>query len=253
MFARFARSIIASRSSNKVRPASTAITRNFTSAATRIVSTPITGTSKRTSWFGFATLIITAPSRASAPPRLIASFVPSNASTARTVPFFTTTVCPMSSRAISFAIFFLASTKLCSRDQSRRRKTLLEKGRCRQKIDIYPGQFICNRRKDGFRVALFEFTQKHQRFQIRTQIKQVFRRDLSGHDRVMDFVLIKKLQEPIELSDAHPLDQIDMLCEDGIGLVSKRGRNYFFYTSFSRRISKQSWIYAVSGDNSQDV
>jgi hypothetical protein len=69
----------------------------------------------------------------------------------------------------------------------------------------------------------------------------------------MDFVLIKKLQEPIELSDAHPLDQIDMLREDGIGLVSKRGRNDFFYTGFSRCISKQPRINAVSGDDSENV
>jgi hypothetical protein len=44
-----------------------------------------------------------------------------------------------------------------------------------------------------------------------------------------------------------------MLHEDRIGLVSECGRNYFFYAGFSRRISKQSGIYAVSGDDSQDV
>src|SRR5260370_35560520 len=99
---------------------------------------------------------------------------------------------------------------------------------------------MCDCREDRFRVALFEFAQQHQRFPIRTEIEKVLRRDLSGHDCVMDFVLIKELQEPIELSDAHPLDQVDALRDSWIGLVSKRGRNDFFYTSFSRRISKQS-------------
>src|SRR5437016_7858567 len=69
----------------------------------------------------------------------------------------------------------------------------------------------------------------------------------------MDFVLVKKLQEPIELSDAHPFDQIDMLRENGIGLATKCSRYDFFYTSFSRRIGKQTRIHAVSGDNSENL
>src|SRR3989440_63995 len=85
------------------------------------------------------------------------------------------------------------------------------------------------------------------------KINQFFRRDLSRHDRVMDFVLVKKLQEPIELSDAHPFDQIDMLRENGIGLATKCSRYDFFYTSFSRRIGKQRRIHAVSGDNPENL
>ena len=69
----------------------------------------------------------------------------------------------------------------------------------------------------------------------------------------MDFVLVKKLQEPIELSDAHPFDQIDMLRENGIGLATKCSRYDFFYTSFSRRIGKQTRIHAVSGDNPENL
>src|SRR6266498_400303 len=150
-------------------------------------------------------------------------------------------------------IFFLASTKLRSRNQSRRRKTVLQKCCGWQKIDIYPGQFICNRRKDGFRIALFQFSQQKQRFQIRTQIKKILRRDLTGHDHVMNLVFVKKFQQSIQLSDAHPFDQINILREGRIGLASECGRNYFSYASFLRRISKQSGIYAVSGDNSQDL
>ena len=69
----------------------------------------------------------------------------------------------------------------------------------------------------------------------------------------MDFVLIKNFQEPIELSDAHPFDQIDMLRENGIGLATKCSRYDFFYTSFSRRLSKQPRIRTVSGDNSENL
>ena len=54
----------------------------------------------------------------------------------------------------------------------------------------------------------------------------------------MDFVLIKKFQESIQLSDAHPFDQINVLCQHGISLASKRGRNYFPYASFPRGVSE---------------
>jgi hypothetical protein len=70
---------------------------------------------------------------------------------------------------------------------------------------------------------------------------------------VVDFVLAKKLQEPIQLSDAHPLDYIDVLREDRIGLAGECGRNYFLYASFSRCVREQSWINAVSSDDSEDV
>ena len=99
-----ARSISAAFSSSKVRPGLHAIARIFASAATRSVSVPITGTSKRMSWFGFVTLITMAFFFPNEPPRRIASFVPSNASTARTVPFFTTIVWPTSSALSCFAI-----------------------------------------------------------------------------------------------------------------------------------------------------
>ena len=56
----------------------------------------------------------------------------------------------------------------------------------------------------------------------------------------MNFVLIKKLQQSIELPDTHPLNQINMLREDWIGLASKCGCNCRFYTGISRRVSTQS-------------
>jgi len=69
----------------------------------------------------------------------------------------------------------------------------------------------------------------------------------------MNFVFVKEFQEPIQLSDAHPFDQIYMLREHWIGLACKCGRNYFLYARFSRRISEQSGIHAVSSDNSENV
>ena len=73
------------------------------SAAISIVWQPITGTSKRKSWSGFDTLTTTAIPFPSAAPRRIASFVPSNASTAKIVPWRITTVWPISNRLTSLA------------------------------------------------------------------------------------------------------------------------------------------------------
>src|SRR2546429_376220 len=65
----------------------------------------------------------------------------------------------------------------------------------------------------------------------------------------MDFVLVKKLQEPIELSDAHPFDQIDMLRENGIGLATKCSRYDFFYTSFSRPTAASAAAMSIFSDS----
>ena len=44
-----------------------------------------------------------------------------------------------------------------------------------------------------------------------------------------------------------------MLCEGRIGLVAECGRNYFLYAGFSCRVSEQSGIHPVSGDDSQSI
>ena len=71
--------------------------------ATAIVGTPTTGTSKRMSCFGFATLTTTAPAPASWPARAMVASVPSIASTATTARSFTTMVWPMSRPATASA------------------------------------------------------------------------------------------------------------------------------------------------------
>ena len=108
-----------------------------------------------------------------------------------------------------------------------------------QEIDFDLRQFICERRENGFSVALFKFSQQHHRLQIRPQIVKVFRRDLSGHDRVMNILLTKKFQEPPELSNTHPLDHIDMLPEHRIGLAGECGSDDLFNAGFPRCIGHQ--------------
>jgi hypothetical protein len=55
------------------------------------------------------------------------------------------------------------------------------------------------------------------------------------------------------LSDAHPLDKIDVLCERWIRFVCECGSNDFSNAGFSHRISEQSGINAVSGDDPKNV
>jgi hypothetical protein len=51
----------------------------------------------------------------------------------------------------------------------------------------------------------------------------------------------------------HPFDRLDMLRQHRIRFAGKGGGGYRFYTSVSRRVSKQSRIYAVPGDNPQGL
>jgi hypothetical protein len=69
----------------------------------------------------------------------------------------------------------------------------------------------------------------------------------------MNVLHTKKFEEAIKLSDAHPFKHIDMLLQRWIRLTSECGSDYFFHTGFSRCISEQSRINAVSGDDPQDL
>jgi hypothetical protein len=50
----------------------------------------------------------------------------------------------------------------------------------------------------------------------------------------MNVVRTKKFQEPIQLADAHPVDQIHMLLQRWIGLTRECDSNYLFNASFPR-------------------
>ena len=97
----FAKAITFSLSSSSSRPAWNASVATPARFITLRVLSPTTGMSKRMSWPSRAPLTSTAPLPPSRPPRLMAAFVPSNASTARTMPSFTRTVCPTSCRPMS--------------------------------------------------------------------------------------------------------------------------------------------------------
>src|SRR5690606_31383081 len=89
---RSASSMHCSRSSTNVTCASKARTAPFPRMTVSTVSGPITGTSKRGSCWGLATLTTTPPPLPSSRPRAIVRSVPSTASTANTAPSLTTAV-----------------------------------------------------------------------------------------------------------------------------------------------------------------
>src|SRR5262249_53385501 len=118
-------------------------------------------------------------------------------------------------------------------------------------MDIDFGEFVCDCGKNRFSIALSKFAQQHQRLQIGPQIEQILRRNLSGHDRVMDILAAKEFQEPTELSDAHPLEHIYVLVENWICFVGESGSDDFCYASFSSCVCDQSRVNAVAGNYSE--
>ena len=51
---------------------------------------------------------------------------------------------------------------------------------------------------------------------------------------MMNLLFAEKFQEPIQLANAHPFEQIHMSREGWIGLARKRGRDDFLNASLSR-------------------
>ena len=63
----------------------------------------------------------------------------------------------------------------------------------------------------------------------------------------------KKFQEPAELSNAHPLEDIDLFFKNCIRFARESGSNDFFDASFPRTVCDQARVYPITGDDSQNV
>jgi len=120
-------------------------------------------------------------------------------------------------------------------------------------MDVDFAELICDRRENRLGVALFEFGEDDQRFHVRPQIEKILGRDLSGHDDLMNFVLAKKLQQPAQLSDPQPLDDINMFADRRIGFIGERGRDDFFDARFARSSGEDSRINAIARDDSENL
>ena len=181
-------------SSSKVRPASIAMTRTFASAAMRTVSVPITGTSKRMSWFGLATLTMTASLRANSPPRLIASFVPSNASTASDgavlhdhgLTDIEPADFPRDFKTVSRHRVLRVGINFRPAIRPGVAQAIVEKGGGRKQFDTDSGEFIGDGGENCFGIPLLQSREQQQRFPIRPQIEKILRRDLAGHDGMLN-------------------------------------------------------------------
>jgi hypothetical protein len=69
----------------------------------------------------------------------------------------------------------------------------------------------------------------------------------------MNTLAAKKFQEPAELPDAHPLEDIHVLFENWISFVSESGSDDFFNPGSTRSIGDQSRVNAVAGNYSQGM
>ena len=84
------------------------------------------------------------------------------------------------------------------------------------------------------------FASKRRRLPIRSQIEQIFRRDLSGHDDRLHFLFRGKIQKhATELPDAQPFDLVEFIADRRIGLIGKSSRYDFFYAGCARGVREQ--------------
>jgi len=113
--------------------------------------------------------------------------------------------------------------------------------------------FAIHRSEDRFSIAISEFAEQHQRFHIRTKIEKILRRNLAGHDRVMNILGAKKFQKPAELPDTHPFEDIHVSLESWVGFVCEGGSDDFLYAGSTCSVGKQSRVNAVAGNYSQGI
>jgi hypothetical protein len=69
----------------------------------------------------------------------------------------------------------------------------------------------------------------------------------------MNTLAPKKFQEPAELADTHPLENLHVSLENWIGLARESGSDDLFYAGFTRSIGEQARVNAVAGNYSQGV
>jgi hypothetical protein len=69
----------------------------------------------------------------------------------------------------------------------------------------------------------------------------------------MNIVAAKKFQEPAELPNTHPLEDIHLLLKNWIRLPRESGSNDFFDPSFPRLVRGQARVNAIAGNYSQSI
>ena len=90
-------------------------------------------------------------------------------------------------------------------------------------------QLVTDRGEDGFGVAAFQSREEQERFPVRSQVKEVLRRDLPRHDGLGDSRVAKAGDQFSQLANAHPMDFIHFVREANVGFVRKRRRDNPFH------------------------
>ena len=86
---------------------------------------------------------------------------------------------------------------------------VIEKSRGGDKFQPGLGQFLGDGSEKRLGIAAFEFGKHEEGFEIGSEIEQIARRDLTGHQRTGGAGFFRSIQKAAHLTHAHPLDRID--------------------------------------------
>ena len=93
------------------------------------------------------------------------------------------------------------------------------------------GQLIADRSENGFAFLRLQLAPKQEHFPIGSQIEQILRRDLPGHDGPGNVSPTEIRDELSELADAHPLHLVGELRDSLIGFVDERSDHDLLHPS----------------------
>ena len=118
---------------------------------------------------------------------------------------------------------------------------------------VIPGarQFVADRSEDRLRVAPFQSREEQERFPIRAQVEEIFRRDLTGHDGVCDARGVETRNQFALTGRRASNGLVDRCRQAIVGLVGEGRGNDLFYPASAGGIGKKTWINAVTGDDAQ--
>jgi len=225
-----------------------------------MVCGPMQGMSKRISWFSRATLTATAP------PSFPAS-MPRGEASVGTLESFDREDDPVfddDDLADLKARHFFCDAIAESTSSSVRRKALarrenfprhqwLEPWRRFDEFNAIFAEFVGDRTEDRVRIFFFHAQEQREAAQVGANIKNVFRRDLAGHNTMADAGVLESGNQFGKLADTNPMHGIDQVLKGAIGFAGKTDGNDAFNpgaTRLARDFKRQG---TATGDDAKGV
>src|SRR5213079_657935 len=95
--------------------------------------------------------------------------------------------------------------------------------------------------------------QKQEHLPVGPEIEKIFRRDLTGHDRIRHPGISKTTDQFSELTDTHPFDPIDHPGEAIVSFIREGGGNDALYPGATSGLSKKPRINTVAGNDAKCI